>query len=82
MRIAKAFPPREVQTSPEREKRIENRSQIPSQSKVKAGKRRRNPFFLSLSADLLGVGAFLYRHTHPDITPIVAGPTVSRMPLS
>lgn len=45
MRIAKAFPPREVQTSPEREKRIENRPQIPSQSKVKAGKRRRNPFF-------------------------------------
>jgi len=47
MGIAKAFPPRAVQTSPEREKRIENRPIIPSQSKVKAGKRRGNPFFFS-----------------------------------
>lgn len=45
-----------------------------------SGKKTTQPF---LSADLLGVGAFSpYAPRQTDITPIVAGPTVSRMPLS
>ncbi len=48
--------------------------------KVKARKRRRNPFFF-LSQPTWKVLS-VYRHTHPDIRPIVAGPTVFRMPLS
>lgn len=51
MRIVKAFPPREVQTSPERNGKPEKK---PFAIEGESGKKTTKAFFLSFSADLKG----------------------------